>query len=180
MTTFVDGNSVDTTMGLTPLEGIMMGTRSGSMDPYIPLHLMQTQGLSISEVNGMMNKEGGLMGLAGSSDMRDVLKGMNEGVEDCKVAFETYIYRIQKFIGSFAAAMNGVDAIVFTAGVGENNGFIRGKIMENFCYLGVEIDEVANMANETLVSTVNSKVKVFVIPTDEELVIAQDTSALTK
>ncbi len=180
ITAFIDGKSVDTTMGLTPLEGIMMGTRSGSMDPYIPLHLMQTQGLSISEVNNMINKGGGLMGLTGSSDMRDVLKGMSEGVEDCQVAFDAYIYSVQKFIGAFVAAMNGVDAIVFTAGVGENNGFIRGKILKNFDYLGVEIDETANMANETLVSTATSKVKIFVIPTDEELVIAQDTSALTK
>ena len=178
LTAFEGGKSVDTTMGLTPLEGIMMGTRSGSMDPYIPLHLIQSQGLSVQEVNGMMNKEGGLLGLSGHSDMRDVLKGIKAGCADCQVAFDVYIYRIQKFIGSFVAAMNGVDAIVFTAGVGENNGFIRAKVMENFKFLGVEMNAEANMANETEVSTADSSVKVYVIPTDEELVIAQDTSAL--
>lgn len=178
LTAFLGGKSVDTTMGLTPLEGIMMGTRSGSMDPYIPLHLIQSQGLSVKEVNGMMNKEGGLLGLSGHSDMRDVLKGMKEGNEDCQVAYDVYIYRIQKFIGSFVAAMNGVDAIIFTAGVGENNALIRKTVMENFKFLGIEIDDAANGANELEVSTASSKVKVFVIPTNEELVIAQDTAAL--
>lgn len=178
LTAFLGGKSVDTSMGMTPLEGMLMGTRAGSMDPYIPLHLMETQGLSISEVNGMMNKEGGLLGLCGKSDMRDVLAGMKEGDEDCQTAFDVYIYRIQKCIGSYIAAMNGVDAIVFTAGVGENNGFIRGEIMKNFTFLGLEIDETANMANEVVVSTADSKVKMFVIPTDEEMVIAQDTYSL--
>jgi acetate kinase len=178
LTAFLGGKSVDTSMGLTPLEGMLMGTRAGSMDPYIPLHLMQTQGLSIAEVNGMMNKEGGLLGLCGHSDMRDVLAGMKKGCEDCQTAFDVYIYRIQKCIGSYVAAMNGVDAIVFTAGVGENNGFIRNCIMESFTFLGIEMNAEANMANEVVVSTADSKVKVYVIPTDEELVIAQDTAEL--
>ncbi|MFC1467863.1 acetate/propionate family kinase, partial [Verrucomicrobiota bacterium] len=178
LTAFDGGKSVDTTMGMTPLEGILMGTRSGTMDPYIPLHLIQSQGLSVSEVNGIMNKEGGLLGLCGRSDMRDLLKAREEGCEDAIVAFDAFVYRIQKFVGSYVAAMNGVDAIVFTAGIGENNALIRKAVMDNFKFLGVEINDAANDANEVEISTADSKVKVYVIPTNEELVIAQDTAAL--
>jgi len=175
ITAFRGGKSVDTSMGLTPLEGIVMGTRAGSMDPYIPLHLMESQGLSIKEVNGMMNKEGGLLGLCGKSDMRDLLDAVKRGEKSAQTALDVFIYRIQKLIGSYVAALNGVDAVVFTAGIGENNPVIRTLIMEHFGFLGIQVDKRANEAGKVEISTRDSRVKVLVIPTDEEKVIAEDT-----
>ncbi|MBM3138488.1 MAG: acetate kinase [Chloroflexi bacterium] len=177
---FCGGKSIDTSMGLTPLAGILMGTRSGDLDPYIPLHIMETQRLSAAQVSVMMNKHGGLLGVCGKSDMRDVLDGCEKGNEACWEALEIFIYNIQKYIGAYAAAMNGVDVIVFTAGIGENNPVIREKVLANFSYLGLKLDKRANSANETLITSAASLVKSLVIHTDEEMVIAADTLELIK
>ena len=177
---FLGGHSVDTTMGFTPLDGIIMGTRSGTVDPYVPLYIMESQDLKTGQVSNMMNKQGGLLAISGKSDMRDNVQGAEEGDSDCQLAIDMFCYSIQKFIGSYVAAMNGVDAIVFTAGVGENNPMLRAKILENFTYLGLEVNAAANDANETLISTESSKVAAVKIHTNEELVIALDTYNLIK
>ncbi len=177
---FMDGKSVDTSMGFTPLDGIIMGTRSGTLDPYVPLHIMQSQGLKPAQVSTMMNKQGGLLAISGKSDMRDNVESAAAGDEECQMAIEMFCYSIQKYIGSYAAAMNGVDCIVFTAGVGENNPMLRAKILENFTFIGVEVDTAANDANETMLTTENSKVAAVKIHTNEELVIALDTYNLVK
>ncbi len=174
-----DGKCIDTSMGFTPLAGIMMGTRTGDMDPYIPLHIMKEQGLSIDEVNTMMNKQSGMLGLFGDNDLREVEAGVEKSDDKAIQALEAYAYRIQKYIGSYIAAMDGVDAIIFTAGVGENSNKIREMVCENFSYIGLELNKQANDTRGTIeISSTNSKVKVFVIPTDEELVIAKDTVSL--
>lgn len=177
---FDGGESVDTSMGLTPLAGILMGTRSGDLDPYIPLHIMETQGLSAEQVSGMMNKQGGLLGLCGKRDMRDVIEGVQKGYEGCIEALDIFTYAITKYIGAYAAAMNGVHAIVFTAGIGENVPEVREKILEHFGYLGLKINKRSNTANKTLITSKNSKVKALVIHTDEEKVIAADTFEILK
>ncbi len=177
---FKDGKSVDTSMGFTPLDGIIMGTRSGTLDPYVPLHIMESQELKPSQVSTMMNKQGGLLAISGKSDMRDNVQGAEEGDADCKLAIEMFCYSIQKYIGSYIAALNGVDCIVFTAGVGENNAMLRETILENFTFLGLEVDQAKNNANETLLTTENSKVTALKIHTNEELVIALDTHNLIK
>ncbi len=177
---FMGGISVDTSMGFTPLDGIMMGTRSGSLDPYIPLHIMESQELTPAQVSTMMNKQGGLLAIAGKSDMRDIVETAATGDQNCLDAIEMFCYRIQKFIGSYVAAMNGVDGIVFTAGVGENNPGLRKQILENFTFMGLEVDDTRNEANETRISTDASKVVALKIHTNEELVIALDTYNLIK
>lgn len=177
---FMGGKSVDTTMGFTPLDGIIMGTRSGTLDPYVPLYIMESQGLKPGQVSSMMNKQGGLLSISGKSDMRDNVKGAEEGDADCQLAIEMFCYSIQKFIGSYVAAMNGVDAIVFTAGVGENNPMLRARILENFGFLGLKVDTARNNANETVITTDDSKVTGLKIHTNEELVIALDTYHLIK
>jgi acetate kinase len=177
---FQGGKSVDTSMGFTPLDGIIMGTRSGSLDPYIPLHIMESQELTPAQVSTMMNKHGGLIAISGKSDMRDNVQGAADGDKDCQLAIEMFCYSIQKFIGSYIAAMNGVDGIVFTAGVGENNPMLRQMILENFGFIGLQIDEERNNANETIITTDHSKVAALRIHTNEELVIALDTYNLIK
>ena len=177
---FDGGKSVDTSMGLTPLAGILMGTRSGDLDPYIPLHIMETQGLSSEQVSAMMNKQGGLLGLCGQRDMRDVLAGVEKGHEGCIEAFDIFVYSIQKYIGAYAAVMNGVNAIVFTAGIGENVPQVREKVLENFGFLGVKVDKRANKAHKAVITSKISKVKALVIHTDEEKVIASDTFDILK
>ncbi len=173
------GKCVDTSMGLTPLAGLLMGTRTGDMDPFTPLHIMNTQGLSADAVNKMMNKEGGMLGLCGHSDMRDVEDNYLKGVKDDVEALDIYTYRIKKYIGSYIAAMNGVDAIVFTAGVGENSSLLREKVLSDMDFFGITLDKDANATRgTTVISKADTKVKVLVIPTDEELVIAQDTVRL--
>lgn len=175
-----NGVCVDTSMGFTPLGGIIMGTRTGDMDPYIPLHIMKYQNKTADEVNTLMNKQSGMQGLAGYSDMRDVeaeyLKGNPRAID----ALEAYVYTITKFIGSYIAAMGGVDAIIFTAGVGENSPIVRSKVLNNLKYLGIEIDDEKNniRGEQNMITTPSSKVKAFVIPTNEELVIARDTKNL--
>lgn len=177
-----NGVCMDTSMGFTPLAGIIMGTRSGDIDPYIPLHIMKYQGKTVDEVNTLLNKESGMQGLAGYSDMRDVealyLKGDQRAID----AFKTYTYTMVKFIGSYVAIMGGVDAIIFTAGVGENSPILRKMILDRLSYLGIKLDEDKNkIRGEALeITTADSQVKAFVIPTNEELVIARDTVALTK
>jgi acetate kinase len=170
------GKSVDTSMGFTPLAGVVMGTRSGDMDPYIPLHIMKEQNLSVEEVNTILNKQSGVLGLGGKSDMRDVEDGYLAGDASAVMTMEAYIYRIQKYIGAYAAAMNGVDAIVFTAGVGENSPITRELVCKNLSFLGLELNKEANDTRGTVeISSTDSKVKVYTIPTDEEMVIARDT-----
>jgi acetate kinase len=177
---FQGGKSIDTSMGFTPLDGIMMGTRSGSLDPYIPLHIMESQELTPAQVSSMMNKQGGLLAIAGKSDMRDIVETAKEGDENCLAAIEMFCYRIQKFIGGYIAAMNGVDGIIFTAGVGENNPGLRKQILENFGFIGLTVDDARNDANETIITTEDSKVAGIKIHTNEELVIALDTYNLIK
>lgn len=179
LTAVKDGVSVDTSMGMTPLEGLIMGTRSGDLDPAIVPFVMNKEELTINEVNSMLNKHSGLLAISGaSSDMRDITDGMAAGEPNATLAFEMYEYRLRKYIGSYAAAMNGVDVIVFTAGVGENSAVVREKVCENLTYLGVEIDKALNQVRSgdpRRISTPNSKVEVLVVPTNEELVIARDT-----
>jgi len=182
VTAIMNGKSIDTSMGMTPLEGLMMGTRSGDIDPAAVLYIMNKEELSIEEVNEMLNKKSGLIGISGiSSDMREIEDGLSNNNENATLAFEMYEYRIRKYIGAYTAAMNGIDVLIFTAGVGENSPILRKKICENLSYLGVEIDNDINekfSKEERIISTIDSKVKVFVIPTNEELVIARDTLKL--
>lgn len=177
-----NGKCVDTSMGFTPLAGICMGTRCGDIDPYIPLHIFKTQHKSIDEVNNLLNKESGMLGLCGYSDNRDVEAAIAKGDEKAIVANDVYIHSILRFIGSYIAVLGGVDAIVFTAGVGENSPALRKALCQRLSYLGIELDEEANnKRGETIeISKPGSKVHVYVIPTDEELVIAQDTVRLIK
>jgi len=177
---FDGGKSVDTSMGLTPLAGILMGTRSGDLDPYIPLHIMETQGLTCEQVSAMMNKQGGLLGICSKRDMRDVIAGCESGSANCLLAFDLFVYAIQKYIGAYAAVMNGVDAIVFTAGIGENVPQVREKVLDNFGYIGLKLDKRANSANKMIITSKISKVKALVLHTDEEKVIASDTFEILK
>lgn len=172
-----NGKCVDTSMGFTPLAGVVMGTRTGDIDPYVALHIMKTQGLSVDEVNNMLNKQSGMAGLCGFPDMRDVEDRYLQGEPVCMAAMDSYIHAILRFIGSYVAVLGGVDAIVFTAGVGENSKFLREKLLERLGYLGIEVDDEANSKRgvEIEISKPGSKVKAYVIPTNEELVIAQDT-----
>ncbi len=175
------GESVDTTMGLTPLEGITMGTRSGNIDPAIIEYIANKEGKSIGEIINMLNKESGVYGISGvSSDFRDINKGIAQNNERCDIAMNVFCYQAAKFIGGYAAAMNGVDAVVFTAGVGENDPLVRKLTCDRLQFLGVELDDTANQlrGEEVRISTDNSKVSVYVVPTNEELAIARETAAL--
>ncbi len=182
ITAVKNGVCVDTSMGLTPLAGIIMDTRCGDIDPYVPLYIMKTQNLSIDEVNDMLNKKSGKYGLSGYSDSRDFEAAYNRGEPAVLDAMKCYIYSIVKFIGAYIAAMGGVDAIVFTAGVGENSPLVRKLVLERLNYLGIEVDEEKNAVRGDFaeITKAGSKIRAFVIPTNEELVIAQDTVALTK
>ena len=182
ITAVKDGICVDTSMGLTPLAGIVMDTRCGDIDPYIPLYIMKTQNLNIDEVNDMLNKKSGKYGLSGYSDSRDFEAAYERGETAAVEGMKCYIYSIVKFIGSYIAAMGGVDAIVFTAGVGENSALVRKLILEKLSYLGIELDEEKNniRGQEIEITKEGSKVRAFIIPTNEELAIARDTVALAK
>ena len=173
----VDGKCVDTTMGITPLDGLLMGTRCGTLDPACVEFIANTEGKSVSEVLNMMNKKSGLVGLTGSSDMRDVTARFDAGDPDAKLAIEMWTYTVQKYIGSYVAAMNGCDAIIFTAGIGENHIRARKWVCEGLSYFGIKIDYERNnvCGEEKLISTDDSKIQVWVIPTNEELAIARDT-----
>ena len=178
----IGGKCVDTSMGLTPLEGLIMGTRSGDIDPAVAQYICNHENKDINEVLNIFNKKSGILGMSGgiSSDFRDVGKAAAEGNHLAKVALDAFRYRVAKYIGAYTAAMNGVDAIAFTAGVGENDVNTRYEICQYLGYLGVEIDKEANNVHgeETVISTPASKVKVMLIPTNEELAIARETLAL--
>lgn len=172
------GKSVDTSMGLTPLAGVIMGTRSGDIDPGIIEVIAKKEDKNISEIINVLNKKSGIAGLSTvSSDFRDIAKAIDEGNELAKTALAAYVHNVVKYIGAYIAVMNGVDDIVFTAGVGENNPRLRQMICEHLGYIGVEMDEEANSkrGEEIMISTTDSKVKVYVIPTNEELAIARET-----
>ncbi|MCR4605005.1 MAG: acetate kinase [Eubacterium sp.] len=177
-----NGKVIDTSMGMTPMEGLVMGTRCGDIDPTIVEYLAHSLNKSLEDVMTILNKESGVYGLSGgvSSDFRDLDAASNEGNEKAKLAVEVFSYRTAKYIGAYVAALDGVDAIAFTAGLGENNTVVRGQIMSHFGYLGIKIDDEKNKirGEETLISTDDSKVKVIVIPTNEELAIARETVRL--
>jgi acetate kinase len=174
-----NGQSIDTSMGFTPLEGLMMGTRSGDVDLGVATFLMDKEMIGASSVSTLFNKHSGVLGVSGiSSDMRDIENAIGEGNKRAKLAWDMYEYRIKKYVGSYAAALNGIDILVFTGGVGENQTGTRQYVCEGLSFMGVEIDNELNAkirGKETLLSTPNSTVKVVVIPTDEEFMIASDT-----
>jgi acetate kinase len=173
-----DGKCMDTSMGLTPLEGLMMGTRSGDIDPAVVFYVMKHENLTMGEMDSLLNKHSGLLGVSGiSGDMREIEAGVKNGNERAKVAFDIYEYRIRKYIGAYSVALDGVDAIVFTAGIGENSPFLRQRVCEGLGFLGVTIDAEKNNSKgkEVDITGEGSKAKVLVIPTNEELVIARDT-----
>ncbi len=183
VTAVQNGKSVDTSMGLTPLEGIIMGTRSGSIDPAIIEFIAHKENKSIDEIMTILNKKSGLAGMSGlTSDFRDLRAGKKEGNKQAEVTMDAFIYSIAKYVGAYAADMNGVDAIAFTAGIGENAIEVRKGVMSYLGYLGVEADEEKCQitGEEVCVTTPSSKVKVFIIPTNEELAIARETKALVE
>ena len=180
----IGGKCVDTSMGLTPLEGLIMGTRSGDIDPAVVQFICNKEGKDVNELLNILNKKSGVLGMSGgvSSDFRDIEAAKKEGNHLAEVALDAFVYRVAKYIGAYTAAMNGVDAIAFTAGVGENDKVSRKAICEYLGYLGVKIDDQANdvRGKKTVIAAADSKVKVMLIPTNEELAIARDTLALVR
>ena len=173
------GKSIDTTMGFTPLEGLLMGTRSGDLDPSLILYIMGKEGLTVGEANTLLNKHSGLIGISGeSSDMREILTAVKDNQQRAKWAFEMFCYRIKKYVGAYASAMGGLDAFVFTGGIGENSKEIREEVCKEMEFIGIELDELKNESGEELISKANSKVTVLRIPTNEELLIALDTAKI--
>ncbi|HRN25553.1 MAG: acetate kinase [Ignavibacteriaceae bacterium] len=174
-----NGQSMDTTMGFTPLEGLLMGTRSGDLDPSLILFIMGKEGLTVGEANTLLNKHSGLIGISGeSSDMREILTAVKDNQQRSKWAFEIFCYRIKKYVGAYAAAMGGLDALVFTGGIGENSKEIREEVCKEMEFLGIQIDDLKNQNKDEIISKENSKVSVMRIPTNEELVIALDTAKI--
>jgi acetate kinase len=181
ITAVKEGRSVDTSMGFTPLAGVLMGTRCGDVDPALVAFIADTEKLSVKDVDAMLNKKGGILGISGhSSDLRDVEEAARRGEHRSKLALQVLSYGIKKYIGAYAAAMGGLDAVVVTAGVGENSATIRAMVCEGLEFMGIEIDGAKNdvRGKEAVISTDSSKVKILVVPTDEELVIARDTKRL--
>ena len=177
------GKSVDTSMGLSPLEGLVMGTRSGDIDPSAVEFIAKKKGLDLAGVINLLNKQSGVQGISDvSSDFRDLTEAAANGNEKAKIALDMFNYRVAKYVGSYAAAMNGVDVICFTAGIGENDDLVRSEVVKYLGYLGITLDAEANKVRgeERLISTPDSKVQVYVIPTNEELAIARETVALVK
>ncbi len=177
------GISIDTSMGFTPLEGLLMGTRSGDVDPSVILYIMAKEGLNYSEANTLLNKHSGLQGISGvSSDMREIVSEMNQGNKKAKLAFDVFCYRIKKYVGSYIAALGGLDVLVFTGGIGENSPDVRKAVCENMEYLGIDIEKTPNTSKdkEKLVSSSKATVAVYVIPTNEELMIAMETKEVCK
>lgn len=175
------GKSVDTSMGFTPLEGLIMGTRCGDLDPAILPFISNLKGLSIEEIDTLMNKKSGLYGICGFNDFRDIEVQIEKGDDKARLAFDMFCYRLVKYIGSYFAILPKTDAIIFTGGIGENDALVRKKVCEKLIHLGVELDVESNMQRnlgERMISTPNSKIKVFIIPTDEELEIARITEEL--
>ena len=179
-----DGKSISTSMGLTPLEGLIMGTRSGDIDAGVIPYLMERKGLNASQILDYLNKKSGILGISGiSSDLREVIKAANDGDKRSKIAIEMLCNRIKKYLCSYAGLMGGVDAICFTAGIGENSDLIREKVCENLEFMGIEIDKEANKIRKSGIREIqkdSSKTKIFIIPTNEELVIARDTYNIAK
>ena len=172
ITALKNGKPIDTSMGFTPLEGPIMGTRSGSLDPAIVPYLMEHQKLSLKRISVLLNDKSGLLGISGiSNDFRDLMKSHSGRA---KLALEVFIYQVSKIIGSYMAALQGLDILVFTAGIGERNAYLRQRILENFGYMGIKLDEHKNEMNEKIISKASSKVKVMVIPTDEEKMILEE------
>jgi acetate kinase len=181
ITAIRDGKSIDTSMGLTPTEGLMMGTRCGDIDPGAISFIMDKEHINTKGISNIINKRSGVLGISGiSSDMRDIEAAINAGNELAKLALDMYIYRIIKYVGAYTAVLNGVDVIVFTGGVGENQCSLRQRVCDQLSYLGVKVDSELNQSRgeEVLISTPDSKVKVVVIPTDEEMMIAKDTEEI--
>ncbi len=169
------GKSVDTSMGFGPLSGLVMGTRSGDIDPSVIFHLINQEGYSAEEVSTLLNRQSGMKGLTGYSDMRDITKAINEGNSSADVAYELYAYRIKKYIGAYAAVLNGLDAIIFTAGVGENDAMVRERVCSQLNFLGIELDSEKNKVRSKELREISKEgapVKILVIPTNEELEIA--------
>ncbi len=177
-----NGKCVDTSMGLTPLEGLIMGTRSGDLDPAVLEFVCKKEGFDVKEMLRILNKESGVFALSGnlSSDFRDLEDAMNDGNEDAALAIDAFSYRVAKYIGSYVAAMNGIDAIAFTGGIGENAGIVRKKVLSYLGYLGIAMDEEKNKirGERCILSTEDSKVKVAIVPTNEELAICRETVEL--
>ncbi len=184
ITAIKDGISVDTSMGFTPLEGLMMGTRAGDLDIGAATYIMDKEMIGTRSASVLFNKQSGLLGISGvSSDMRDLLEASTNGDANAKLSMDMYVYRIKKYVGSYAAAMGGVDLIIFTGGIGENAYYIREGVCTDMEYLGLEFDSKKNdklFSQEAVISTESSKVKVMVVPTDEELVIAKDTMQIVE
>ncbi|NDP28168.1 MAG: acetate kinase [Flavobacterium sp.] len=175
MTAVKDGKSIDTTLGFGPMNGLIMGTRSGDIDQSVIFYMVNSLGYSVSDVSTMLNKQSGMLGLTGFSDLRDIESQAGQGNRDCQLALDMNAYRIKKYIGSYAAALNGLDAIVFTAGIGENSSYIRKLVCTDMDYFGIEIDEAKNEMRSKEIREINtpqSKTKVLVIPTNEEIEIA--------
>ncbi|MBO9675694.1 MAG: acetate kinase [Sphingobacteriaceae bacterium] len=181
ITAIKNGRSIDTSMGFGPLSGLMMGTRSGDIDPSVIFHLMEHSGYTLEQLSTLVNKQSGLLGVGGSSDMRDIRKMVNEGNAAAALAIKLYAYRIRKFIGAYAAVLNGIDAIIFTAGVGENDSNMREAVCSELSYLGIELDLTHNTTYKGELKEINtsdSKVKILVIPTNEEYEIAHQCFGL--
>ncbi len=181
ITAVKNGESVDTSMGFTPLEGLAMGTRCGDIDPAIIKYLSDKENITVAQIDGILNKKSGVFGVSGvSNDFRDIEEAANNGNERAKLALDVYVYKVKKYIGAYAAAMNGVDAVIFTAGIGENSATIRKAICNDMCFLGIELDEEKNKVRgiETDLSKDGSKTRILLIPTNEELMIARDTMRL--
>jgi acetate kinase len=181
MTAIENGKSIDHTLGFAPMNGLIMGTRSGDIDPAVIFYLVKSLGYSLDEVNSLLQKESGMLGLTGYSDLRDIESNAENGDVNCQKALEMNAYRIRKFIGSYIAVMNGLDASVFTAGIGETSDVMRKLVSSNLEYLGIELDEEKNSVRSKEIREINqvsSKVKILVIPTNEELEIAQQSMKL--
>lgn len=181
MTAVKDGKSIDTTLGFGPMNGLIMGTRSGDVDQSVIFYMVNSLGYSLSEVSTMLNKQSGMLGLTGFSDLRDIESNAQQGNRDCQLALDMNAYRIKKYIGSYVAALNGVDAIVFTAGIGENSSYIRKLVCTDMEYFGIELDEAKNEIRSKEIREINlpqSKTKILVIPTNEEIEIANQVHHL--
>ena len=181
MSAILNGQCQDTTMGLSPLAGVPMGTRSGDIDACVVQFICNKYGMSVDECLNMLNKKSGMLAMSGvSSDFRDLEEGAKNGNEACALAREKFCYEVAKYVGAYAAALNGIDVLTFTAGVGENDGAVRARVCEYLSFMGVKIDLEKNKGRgkEMLISTPDSTVQVWVVPTNEELMIAQDTAEL--
>ncbi|WP_028066120.1 acetate/propionate family kinase [Solirubrobacter soli] len=174
------GRSIDTSMGLTPLEGLVMGTRSGDVDPALVLHVRRTRNLSTDEIDAVLNSRSGMLALAGDNDMREVQRRVNAGDQAAELALDVYCYRIRKYVGAYLAALGGADAIAFTAGVGENDAVVRARALQGLERLGIAIDPARNQKGETVISPDDSPVTVLLIPTNEELEMATQTAAVVR